>query len=112
MGKVKTFEEYQASKNEDTVHGTPGEESENGTPMFEVNEDSCCSTECQGKIHEMYEAMIKEMKKCHEDDSDLSAEDYMAECDKIMEACKEAAGESCKDLMVNSSDEEKPKGDE
>ena len=60
---VKSFDEYMSSRNEEVVHGTPGEDTskwkgdESGKDLFEINEDSCCSTDCQKMVKEMYETM-------------------------------------------------------
>jgi hypothetical protein len=102
---VKSFDEYMSSRNEEVVHGTPGEDTskwkgdESGKDLFEINEDSCCSTDCQKMVKEMYETMCKEMKACHGGESKLNAEDYFKACSEMMEACNASLKEDCNKYM-------------
>jgi len=105
MGVVKSFEEWASGKSEELVHGTPGEDTsknkgdESGKGLFEINEDSCCSTDCQQMINDMYEMMKEEMKKCHGSDSKMSAEDYHKESAKMLKECSEALKAECDKYM-------------
>ena len=119
MGKVKSFEEWSAEKSEDVVHGTPGEETsknkgdESGKGIFEISEDSVCSTDCQKTVKEMYERMCKEMKELHGGSSKGNAEDYMKACSEMLEACSAGLKSEC-DVMMNreSKSEDKDKDEE
>jgi hypothetical protein len=54
---------------------------------------SCVSEKMKALIKEMMEAGMSEMKACHEDESDNTAETYMTECDAYMKECMEGLKE-------------------
>lgn len=105
MANVKSFEEWSSNKSEELVHGTPGEDTskdkgdESGKGLIEMNEDSCCSTDCQQMVNEMYEKMCDEMKKCHGDESEMNAESYHKDCSEMLKKCSEALESSCNKMM-------------
>ena len=93
MGNVKSFEEWSSGNSEELVHGTPGEDTskdkgdQSGSGIFEISEDSICSSDCQGIVKEMYERMCSEMKELHGGKSKGNAQDYYEACCEMMEAC-------------------------
>jgi len=105
MSTVKSFEDWSANKSEELVHGTPGEDTsknkgdESAKGCLEINEDSCCSTDCQNMINEMYETMCDEMKKCHGNESKMSAGDYHKECESMIAEMCSSLKEQCDKYM-------------
>ena len=86
---MKTFTEF-VGKEEPTNTTTP-----TAFPTFEeaTTEKSeskgCVSEKTKALIKEMMESGMMEMKACHEDDTDNTAENYMAEYDSCMKECME-----------------------
>jgi hypothetical protein len=61
---------------------------------------SCMSEGMCEKLNEMYESMCSEMKTCHEDETERTAEGYMSEAEaKIMEMM-ESLKNDCKECMI------------
>jgi len=112
MSKVKSFEEYQSSKSEELVHGTPGEDTnkwkgdESGKTLFEINDDSCCSKDCQQMLNDMYETMKGEMKQHHGSETSGTAEEYHKECSEMLNACETALKNECDTYMNRKKDKE------
>ena len=59
----------------------------------------CMSESMMEKLNEMAEAMKNEMKSCHEDDSDNTAESYMKECEGNMNEMMESLKGHCNECM-------------
>jgi hypothetical protein len=93
MQNMKTFAEFTTKK-----------ESAKGFPSFtEVKEGkgtSCMSEMMMEKLNEMYEAMCEEMKACHADESEMTAENYMGECESKMNEMKEGLAKTCSECMI------------
>lgn len=93
---MKTFAEF---TNEKTGQAQPA-----GFPSFtEVKEgkgSSCMSEKMHEMMNEMYEAMCGEMKAIHEDESAMTAENYMKEAESKMEGMKEGMGKTCSEMMM------------
>ena len=93
---MKTFGEVIRGKNETKSSALPS--------FKEVLEgegkSSCVSEAMCEKLDDMYEAMCEEMKSCHEDETDRTAEGYMSEASaKIMEIMEGLKGE-CNECMI------------
>jgi hypothetical protein len=83
---VKTFAEFTGSGN-----------TSNNESAYEGK--SCMSEATSKKLNEMVEAMCKEMKACHDDESENTAESYMKECEGMMTKMKESLTEACNECM-------------
>ena len=59
----------------------------------------CMSESMMEKLNEMVEAMKNEMKSCHEDESDNTAESYMKECEGNMNEMMESLKGHCNECM-------------
>lgn len=93
---MKTFGEVIRRKNETKTSTLPS--------FKEVLEgegkSSCISEGMMEKLNEMHEAMCEEMKSCHEDETDRTAEGYMSEAKaKITEMMEGLKGE-CNECMI------------
>jgi hypothetical protein len=105
MANVKSFEEWSSGKSEELVHGTPGEDTsknkgdQSGSAPFGINEESPCSTDCQGMVKEMYERMCGEMKELHGGKSKGNAQDYYEACCEMMEMCNASLKAECDKYM-------------
>ena len=95
---MKTFTEFVGNEEPTIINPT--------FPTFEEattekNESKgCVSEKVKALIKEMCESGMTEMKACHEDDTDNTAENYMAECDTYMKECMEGLKECC-DTCIN-----------
>ena len=56
---------------------------------------SCVSDKMKALIKECMESGMMEMKACHEDETEMTAENWMAECDSYMKECMEGLKECC-----------------
>ena len=60
---------------------------------------SCMSEGMMAKMNEMYEAMCEEMKACHEDETEMTAKDYMGEASSCMKEMMENMQAKCEECM-------------
>jgi len=60
---------------------------------------SCVSDKMKDMIKEMCESGMSEMKSCHEDETPMTAENWMSECDSYMKECMESLKECCDTCM-------------
>lgn len=97
---MKTFSEFTGT---DTKTITP-----TAFPTFEevaqgkdvVTQDAAClSDKMKNLIKEMCECGMSEMKACHEDDTEMTAENWMSECDSYMKECMESLKGQCDECM-------------
>jgi hypothetical protein len=94
---MKTFGEFVGKT------GLPAKSS--SVPSFkEVMEGegktSCISESMHEKLNEMYEAMCEDMKTCHEDETERTAENYMKDCESKMMEIMEGLKKCCDDCMI------------
>jgi len=93
---MKTFGEVINRKNETTNSALPS--------FREVLEGegktSCVSEGLMEKLDEMYEAMCEEMKSCHEDETDRTAEGYMSEASAKITEMMEGLKGKCDECMI------------
>jgi len=61
---------------------------------------SCVSEGMMEKLNEMYESMCEEMKSCHEDETERTAEGYMSECESKINEMMEGLKNCCKECMI------------
>ena len=98
---------------EGLVHGTPGEDTSKNkgdqpsNGMFHINEDSHCSVNAQEKLQESFNMMMEEMKALHADDSEYTSEDYINECDKLIQECYSTLKSNSSELNESLSDKDK-----
>jgi len=94
---MKSFSEF--------TSGSADAKPTTGFPSFtqvREGEDSapkCMSESMMEKMNEMYESMCKEMKACHEDETEHTAESYMKECDSMMKEMMEKMNTECESYM-------------
>jgi hypothetical protein len=97
---MKSFAEF---TNKETITKTP-----TAFPTFEdvaqgkdvAGEGSkCLSDKMKNLIKEMCECGMSEMKACHEDDTEMTAENWMSECDSYMKECMESLKGQCDECM-------------
>jgi len=62
-------------------------------------EGSCMSETMIKKCNEMYEAMCEEMKACHADETEMTAENYRAECSEKLSEMMEGINKACESYM-------------
>jgi hypothetical protein len=93
---MKTFGEVIGHKNETTNSALPS--------FKEVLEGegktSCVSEGLMEKLNEMYESMCEDMKACHEDETEKTAESWMKECDSKLSQIKENLQKECNECMI------------
>jgi len=93
---MKTFAEFTGA--------TTQAAQSNGFPTFnqvkEGNGMSCVSEGMMAKMNEMYEAMCEEMKACHEDETEMTAKDYMSEASQYMKEMMENMQGKCEECMM------------
>ncbi len=73
--------------------------------QFSVNEgksSSCMSESMHKKMNEMYESMCNEMKACHEDETKMTAENYMSEANEKLNEMMENMANQCAGYMNSS----------
>ena len=88
---MKTFTEFIGKETTNTPSAFPTyEEATN-----KASESSCVSEEMKARIKEICESAMMEMKACHEDETEMTAENYMAEYD----SCIKESMESLKEYM-------------
>ena len=61
---------------------------------------SCISENIMEMMKEMYEGMCKEMKSCHEDETERTAESYLKECESKVSEVMEGLLTHCKECMA------------
>lgn len=61
---------------------------------------SCMSEGMCEKLNEMYESMCSEMKSCHEDDTERTAEGYMSEAEAKIIEMMESLKSECSEQMI------------
>lgn len=88
---MKTFTEF-VGKEEPTNTTFPTFEEVTN----EMTESSCVSEAMKARINEMCESAMMEMKACHEDETEMTAENYMSEYDSCMKECMESLKEYMK----------------
>ena len=91
MGKVKTFDEFRESKTSEV--GSSGE----------ISEDNHCSDDCKGKVSEMFEKLMSEMKEKHGDDSDVTAQSYLSAVESLISSHSGAMKAECEKSMSESN---------
>lgn len=88
---MKTFTEF-VGKEEPTTVNTVFPTFEEATTE-KTQSKGCVSEKMQSLIKEMCESGMTEMKACHEDETEMTAENWMAECDSYMKECMEGLKE-------------------
>ena len=82
---MKTFTEFTGKEDPTVINPS--------FPTFEeattAESKSCVSEKMQSLIKEMCESGMSEMKACHEDETEMTAENWMSECDAYMKECME-----------------------
>jgi len=66
-------------------------------------EGSCMSETMIKKCNEMYEAMCEEMKACHADETEMTAENYRKECESKINEMYESISKACNEIMKEGS---------
>jgi hypothetical protein len=89
---MKTFTEF-VGKEEPTNTTTTFPTFEEATN--EMTESSCVSEKMKALIKDCMESAMMEMKACHEDETEMTAENYMSEYD----SCMKESMESLKEYM-------------
>jgi hypothetical protein len=59
----------------------------------------CMSEAMHEKLNEMYEAMCEEMGTIHNNESEMTAENYKAECSEKLNEMLEGLGAKCNEYM-------------
>ena len=96
---MKTFKEFTQPAEESTA-------SSKGFPTFEeaMAEEKagkgCMSENMMEMMTEMYEGMCEEMKACHDDETERTAESYMSEAAHRMNEMMEGLKGHCKECMI------------
>lgn len=96
---MKTFSEF-TNKVSDTATST-------AFPTFEevsqgkdvAGSTGCLTDKMKSLIKEMCECGMSEMKSCHEDETPMTAENWMKECDSYMKECMESLQTTCDECM-------------
>ena len=70
------------------------------TQVKEGKGSSCMSEGMMAKMNEMYEAMCEEMKSCHEDETEMTAKDYMSEASHSMKEMMAKMEGMCEEYMM------------
>jgi len=78
---------------------TFNEFTKDSTNVKESSRSGCMSESMVKKCNEMYEAMCAEMKSCHEDKTERTAENYMAECNEKLNEMMEGIKSACNECM-------------
>jgi hypothetical protein len=73
-----------------------------GSTVNEGKSSSCMSESMHKKMNEMYESMCNEMKACHEDETKMTAENYMSECSEKLNEMMENMANECAGYMNSS----------
>ena len=60
---------------------------------------SCMSESMCEKLNEVCEAMCSEMKACHEDETEMTAENYMKDCGGMIKEMMEKLQSQCNEYM-------------
>jgi hypothetical protein len=60
---------------------------------------SCLTEKMKSLIKEMAECGMSEMKSCHEDETEMTAENWMSEYNSAMKGCMESLKTSCNEYM-------------
>lgn len=60
---------------------------------------TCMSEEMMEKLDEMYESMCEEMKACHNDESENTAESYNKACSERLNEMMEGMTKACENMM-------------
>lgn len=94
---MKTFKEFNSPE-----HATTDVAKKSEFPTFnEAMKEgkSCMSESVHSKLNEMCENMMSEMKSCHEDETENTAEGYMSEAEGKMTEMLEALKAHCNECM-------------
>jgi hypothetical protein len=73
-----------------------------GSTVNEGKSSSCMSESMHKKMNEMYESMCNEMKACHEDETSMTAENYMSEANGKLNEMMENMANQCASHMDSS----------
>jgi len=95
---MKTFTEFVGQETPTTTKAsfpTFEEVSQEDETTNEKESSSCVSEKMKALIKECMESGMMEMKACHEDETEMTAENWMAECDSYMKECMEGLKECC-----------------
>jgi hypothetical protein len=82
---MKTFTEFTGKEDPTVINPSFPTFEEANAPEAK----SCVSEKMKSLIKEMMDEGMMEMKACHADESDNTAETYMKECDSYMKECME-----------------------
>jgi hypothetical protein len=93
MGKVKSFDQFQESRDSESKGSS------------EISEESGCSDGCSGQIGDAFGVMMAEMKERHHDDSDMSAQKYYEACESLLKSHSGAMKAECEKMMGESSED-------
>jgi len=91
---MKTFAEFTSAET------APNTSFPTFTQVKEGKDMSCVSETMMEKMNEMYEAMCEEMKACHEDETEMTAKDYMSEASQCMKEMMEKMQGKCEECMM------------
>jgi hypothetical protein len=90
---MKTFNEY---KNPETA---PSADFPSFTEVREGKGSSCVSEKMSKMIKEMMESGCKEMEEVHGNDTPMTAENWMKECESMIRECSEGLMAKCNECM-------------
>ncbi len=96
MKTMKTFAEFTNAQTQEAGSSS----FPTFTQVKEGKGSSCMSEEMMEKMNEMYEAMCEEMKACHEDETEMTAKDYMSEASHNMKEMMEKMQGMCEEYMM------------
>jgi hypothetical protein len=92
---MKTFSEF--------ATGTPEPQKTSFPTFTEVKEGRdkpCMSDSIKEKINEMMEMCKEEMRGVHADETAMTAESWMSECDSYMKESMESLQKECSECMI------------
>lgn len=67
--------------------------------MTDKEGKSCVSEKMKSLIKELAQCGMTEMKDCHGDETPMTAENWMSECDSYMKECMESLKGCCDECM-------------
>lgn len=94
---MKSFTEFTSGKSE--APASKGFPSFSQVREGEAPAPKCMSESMMEKMHEMYEAMCEEMKACHEDETERTAEGYVKEAYGKMNEMMENMAKECESYL-------------
>jgi len=91
---MKSFTEFVGKEEPTTAKNSfPTFEEANQGKDVAGEKGSCVSDKMKALIKECMESGMAEMKACHEDETEMTAENWMSECDTYLKECMEGLKE-------------------